>query len=421
MRKITTHPSGLKLITFEMSHMNSVSVGIWVGTGARYEKIELSGVSHFIEHLLFKGTENRTGKEISQTIEGLGGALNAFTGEEYTCYYSKVLSEYLDTTFDVLWDMVMNNTFSNDDINKEKSVVKEEINMYQDIPAQYVQDILSKVMWPDQPLGRMILGSEQTVDALTNDKLVEYKKKYYNLNNIIISAAGKIDHDKMYQLVEKYIEKQSVSGDEETPVPVVEKQINPEVNVFNKDTEQVHIALGVRALPREHEDRYILKVLNTILGENMSSRLFQVVREKHGLAYSIHSSIERYNDTGALIVSAGTEEKNLYKAIELIVQETKCMKDSGITDDELERGKRFSIGQLSLGLEKTMNVMLWMGESLLCSKKVSDIDEILKKIQSVTKDDIARVSEKVFTNANLNLAVIGPVSNEQKLKEIFTY
>ena len=320
MKKITTHPSGLKLITYEMNYMNSVSVGIWVGTGARYEKVELSGVSHFIEHLLFKGTEKRTGKEISQTIEGLGGALNAFTGEEYTCYYSKVLSEYLEITFDVLWDMVMNNTFSTDDINKEKSVVKEEINMYQDIPAQYVQDILSKIMWPDQPLGRMILGSVDTVDALNNDKILKYKKKYYNLNNIIISVAGKIDHDTMYRLIEKYIDEQSVAGNEETPVSVIENQEKPELNVYQKDTEQVHIALGVRGLPREHEDRYILKVLNTILGENMSSRLFQVVREKHGLAYSIHSSIERFNDTGALIVSAGTEEKNLYQAIELIVK-----------------------------------------------------------------------------------------------------
>ncbi|MDX9702746.1 MAG: pitrilysin family protein [Candidatus Auribacterota bacterium] len=421
MKEISTHPSGLQVISFHMPHMNSVSVGIWVGAGGRNESEAQSGISHFIEHLLFKGTPKRDGKEISQAIEGLGGVLNAFTGEEYTCYYAKVLAEYFDVTFDVLWDMVDNEQFDADKIEREKPVVKEEINMYQDLPAQYVHDLLSQIMWPDQPLGRMLIGTVDTIDALDNKSIVDYKRRYYKLHNIVVAVAGNIEHKKVFDLVCKYIDGKVKQEKVPDTLEVVERQQSPVCYVSQKDTEQVHLALGVRAFHREHEDRYILKVLNTIFGGNMSSRLFQVIREKHGLAYSVNSSVDRYKDTGSLVISAGTEEHKLYKAVELILREMDLLCKGDVTADELERGKKFAIGQLALGLEKTMNIMMWLGESLLCSKKVVDIETIFDSIQKVTIDDITRVATMLFKNNSLNLAVIGPVTDEKKLIGSFSF
>lgn len=421
MKEISTHASGLQVITYYMPHMNSVSVGIWIGAGGRNESEQRSGISHFIEHLLFKGTPKRDCKEISQAIEGLGGVLNAFTGEEYTCYYAKVIADYFNVTFDVLWDMVTNTVFDPDKIEREKPVVKEEINMYQDLPAQYVHDLLSEVMWPDQPLGRMLIGTADTIDALDSDAIVQYKQDYYKYHNMVVAVAGNIEHKKAYDLVCNYIESNEEQPELPGLLPVYENQNRPVCFVNQKDTEQVHLAMGIRALHREHEDRYVLKVLNTILGGNMSSRLFQVIREKHGLAYSVHSSIERYKDTGSLVVSAGTEEHKMYQAVELILKEMSLICKGDITDDELVRGKKYAIGQLALGLEKTMNIMMWLGESLLCTGHVVDIETMYDNIQKVTLDDLVRVSRTLFTSDRLNLAVIGPVSAEQTLKSIFAF
>lgn len=418
MKQISTHESGVRVVTYEMPYMNSVSVGIWVGTGGRNEQDDISGISHFIEHLLFKGTQKRNNVEISQAIEGLGGVLNAFTGEEYTCYLAKVLSEYFDVTFDVLWDMVTNTVFSDKDIEKEKSVIKEEINMYLDLPGQYVHDLLNNLMWPNQPLGRILIGTEQTVDALNNDSIVAYKNQYYQPSNIVIAVAGDIKHDAVYNTVLSYLNVYSSNEDIPPVEPVREDQHSPESFVMQKDTEQTHLALGIRAYPRNHKDRYILKVLNTILGENMSSRLFQTIREDHGLAYSIHSSIERFRDTGALVISAGVEERNLIKCIELIMSELLKLKTQLVSDDELKRAKKYCVGQLSLGLEKTMNIMIWLGENLLCTGDVKEIDEILEGIKQVTATDIQRVCETLFVDQRLNLAVIGPIADSAAVEKV---
>lgn len=421
MKQISTHPSGLRVITYEMPHMNSVSIGIWIGAGGRCETDDNNGISHFIEHLVFKGTPKRTGKEISQAIEGLGGVLNAFTGEEYTCYFAKVLSEYFDTTFDVLWDMVDNDQFLIENIQKEKSVVKEEINMYLDLPDHYVHDLLNQVLWPQQPLGRILIGSVATVDALSTTKIDGYKKEFYKLNNIVVSAAGNVNHKKVYDTVCSYITRTQSGPAIPEMSHVIENQDKPAFHTMKKDTEQTHIALGIRAFHREHQDRFILKILNTVLGENMSSRLFQTVREDHGLAYSIHSSIDKFKDTGALVVSAGVEEDNLYKTIELVLREMDSIRKNGISLDELDRAKTYSLGQLSLGLEKTMNIMMWMGENLLCSNKVMEIDEILQHIKEVSLDDIVRVSETLFRNDRLNIAVIGPLKNSAEIQNILQF
>jgi len=419
MIDISSHPNGLRLVTCNMPYMHSASVGIWVGAGGRYETNEISGISHFIEHLVFKGTKKREGNEISQAIEGLGGMLNAFTGEEYTCYYSKVLSEYFPVTFDVLWDMVMNTYFVDENIEKEKLVVKEEINMYYDLPAQYVHDLLNEILWPDQPLGKMLIGTVNTIDNLNNDSILAYKNEFYKLNNIVVAVAGKINHDEVKDIVFKYMDDYPLQTKPPAALGVVENQQKPVCLINKKDTEQVHLAIGVRAFHREHEDKYALKVLNTIFGENMSSRLFQVIREKHGLAYSIHSSIDRFKDTGSLTISAGTEEHKLNKTLELVVQEMNNLKKEPVTEDELDRAKKYLIGQLSMGLEKTMNIMMWLGENILCEDKVTEIDEILNRIKRVTLDDVQRISNVLFQNNRLNLAVIGPVKNEKSVENVF--
>ncbi|MEW6536109.1 MAG: pitrilysin family protein [Candidatus Auribacterota bacterium] len=420
MKQIATHPSGLRIVTYEMPYMNSVSVGIWIGAGGRYESLKQNGMSHFIEHLLFKGTEKRDGKEISQAIEGLGGILNAFTGEEFTCYYSKVLSEYFEATFDVLWDMVTNNYFKADHIDKEKSVVKEEISMYLDLPAQYVHDLLSNIMWPDQPLGRILIGTEGSIDAMTNDTIVDYKNVFYRMNNIVVAVAGRLSHQEIYDTISRYVESGASQGKIPVAEAVVEKQDKPVSLIMNKDTEQTHFALGLRSFHRQHEDRYILKILNTILGENMSSRLFQTIREEHGLAYSIHSSIERFMDTGSLVISAGVEEKNLIKTVELVCTELRNLTQELVSDDELDRARKYAIGQLSLGLEKTMNIMLWSGENLLCTNNVPDVNEILDELRRVNKEDILRISRALFVDNNLNLSVIGPVKNKKIVEKALT-
>ena len=421
MMQTTTHENGLKLITYQMPHMNSVSMGIWVGAGGRYETPKLSGISHFIEHLVFKGTEKRDGKEISEAIEGVGGVLNAFTGEEYTCYYAKVLGEYFDSTFDVLWDMASNLTFKTQNIEKEKPVIKEEIMMYVDLPAQYVHDLLSEVLWPNQSLGRMLIGTVDTVDSIQNDDLVTYKKQMYSLNNIVIAVAGNINHQAVSDTVRASVDRNMVLHDALIPEAVIENQQEPAVRMMSKDTEQSHIAIGVRAFARSHKDRYVLKVLNTILGENMSSRLFQEVREKHGLVYSIQSAIERFNDTGALVVSAGTDPGTSVKTIELILKVMDGFRKESVSEDELERAKKYVIGQLSLGLEKTMNIMMWLGEGLLTQKKVQSVEEILKQVRQVTREDIMRVGETLFQNNRLNMAIISPLNNKKSLESAFQF
>ncbi len=422
MEKQSLHPSGLRVITYEMPHMNSVSSGIWIGAGGRNETEEISGISHFIEHLVFKGTKKREGKEISQAVEGVGGVLNAFTGEEYTCFYTKAMSEYFAPVFDVLWDMVSNTYFNDKHIEKEKLVVKEEVSMYLDLPGQYVHDLLSGVLWPDQPLGRPLLGTIESIDAISQESVLDYKNKLYTLDNIIVAIAGNIKHESAYDVVSKCVSDFQIAKNNKLVTPdAIEAQKNSEFSIKDKDTEQAHLALAIRSYPRNHEDRYILKVLNTILGENMSSRFFQAVREKHGLAYAIHSSVERYKDTGALVVSAGTEPRNMNKAIELILKEMKGVSLEGVSADELKRAKKYSIGQLSLGLEKTMNIMMWIGESLLTSDKVTGIDEILENIKKVSIDDIVRVSEDLFKDSNLNLAVIGPIKDNKATEQILHF
>lgn len=419
--KVSTLNNGMRLVTNSMPFMESVSIGIWTKCGGRCEEDSISGISHFIEHMMFKGTQKRNSKEISEAIEGLGGVLNAFTSEENTCYLAKVPSKYFSQGLDVLADMVLNSSFLDEELEREKGVVLEEMKMYLDMPSQYVHDVLNTIMWPNHPLGKMILGHEESIMAFNRDKLFEYKRKYYTADNIVVAVSGKIEHDDVKKQLETIMEGFVDKGEPDF-VAFVDNQTEPQIKIFDKDTEQAHLALGIKALKREHSDRYVLQVLNVLLGGNMSSRLFQEVREKNSLAYEIHSSIERFTDTGALVVSAGVEIKKLEKAVEIIIKEIDRFTKELVDAEELKRAKEYVEGQTVMNLEKTMNYMLHIGGSLINTGKIRSLDEIIESIQKVTAEDIMRLSKMIFKDNAINLSIVAPVPElEEKLKSYLSF
>jgi predicted Zn-dependent peptidase len=317
MYQVSRHKNGLTIITAEMPHMASVSLGIWIGVGGRYEPAPLSGVSHFIEHLLFKGTQHRTAKQISQDVEGIGGYLNAFTSEENTCFYSKARHDRFSELLDVLMDMFLNSTFDPTEIEKERNVIKEELAMYLDQPQHHVQELLNETIWPNQPLGRSLTGTIETLDSMARSHLVQYQRTNYVSEGTLVAAAGNLSHEKVVKAISSFARHLPL-GKRPQFTPAKNGQKEPAIRLFTKTTEQTQLAMGIRTCSRHDERRYALRLLNTILGENMSSRLFQVVREDHGLAYSICSSLSFFDDVGALTISAGVETEKLQKALKLV-------------------------------------------------------------------------------------------------------
>ena len=414
MDKIT---NGLAVATREMPHMESVSFGIWIRTGVRYENAKNNGVSHLLEHLLFKGTKTRDMKKIKEQIEGRGGSFNGFTSEEFTCYLVKLLSKDAELGVDILSDMVLNPRLDEKEVEKEKGVIIEEINMYKDIPAQHVHEILTEMLWPEQPLGFPLAGSVESVNAITRKDIVSYKDAYYNPNNMLLMGAGRIKEEELSRLADIYLSK-AVAKDAPDFEDVKQgHQVSPNLILNFKETEQTHVALGFHSPDRFSPDRYAASLLNVILGANMSSRLFHIVRDEMALCYEISSSTRKYYDTGAFVVGAGLEEKKLIKTLEVIFRQLNLIKKEAVQDAELERAKEFYKGQLLFTMEDTMSLMLWMGEKIASGEKELDSKSILKKVDSVTKDDIMNIAAGIFKNDNLNLAIIGPVKDEKGLKE----
>ncbi|MDB6028320.1 MAG: Peptidase domain protein [Verrucomicrobiales bacterium] len=417
MYQITRLENGLTVATAEMPHMASVSLGIWIGIGGRYEPAPISGISHFIEHLLFKGTKKRNAAEISQSVEGIGGYLNAWTGEENTCFYSKGHAGKFDELLDVLADMFLNSVFDKTEIEKERDVVKEEIAMYRDQPQQYVHELLNETLWPDQPLGRTLTGTEKTLDAIKREHLLEFLKQNYIAPATLIVAAGNIEHKRVLKSVSRYA-KHFPQGKRSTYAPSNNDQTAPRIRLHTKKTEQTQLALGIRTVSRHDERRHALRLLNTILGENMSSRLFQSVREEHGLAYSIYSSPSFFDDTGDLVISAGLDADNLGKALKLISKELKRLIEKPISAAELRRARDYAIGQLDLSLENTEPQMMWIGEHLLAYGKVYPASHVKKKIAEVTASQIRAAANDFFKPERMNLALVSPLKKLGKLKLI---
>jgi len=413
MYKITVLDNGLRIVTAHMPNMQSLSLGFWVKTGGRYESEKISGISHFLEHLLFEGTKSRSCKQIKQEIEGVGGSLNGFTGEEFTCYLVKVLTKHMDLSADVLSDMILSPALTDASIEKERSIIMEEIKMYMDLPGHFVVEFLNELLWPNHPLGMFLTGTQKTVNSITRKDMVDYKNKFYTPNNIVIAAAGPIDHQRVVDSCRKYfvkLPKQPTVSFKE----VVQTQKSPRLNFSHKDTEQMHMAMGVPAVSVDDPDRFIVSLLHVILGANMSSRLFEEIREKRGLAYEITTSIKRYKDTGSFVIIGGIKNDKLSQAVEVIIKELKKIKKESVGKAELQRAKEFYTGQTLMALEDTSDHMLYIGEQLVLRDKVANPAEILKKIEKITAGDINRIANKIFLSEKLNLAAIGPIKEKEK-------
>lgn len=420
MYHVTRLENGLHVATAEMPQMASVAVGLWVGVGGRFETAEHSGAAHFIEHLLFKGTARRTAREISEAVEGVGGYLNAFTTEEHTCFHARAHATCFPVLLDVLTDMFLHSRFAPADISKERDVIKEEIAMYRDQPAQYVHDLLHETLWPDQALGRPLTGSEQSLDNLRRAELLGFFASNYVAPNTLLVVAGPLKHAEVLRACRK-VSGKIRRGKKPGFVPAQARQNAPVVRVYTKATEQTQLALGIRACSRHDERRFALRVLNAILGESMSSRLFQILREDKGLAYSVYSSWAYMEDTGALSISAGLEHGDLEKSLRIIARELRQLAEKPVSQTELRRARDYVIGQMELNLESTENQMNWLGESLLGYAKIVTPSEAKERLMGVTPGAIRGAARDFFQPRRLNLALVSPLENASHLGEILKW
>jgi predicted Zn-dependent peptidase len=416
--RVTRLKNGLTVATAEMPHMTSVSLGIWVGVGSRYEPPRLNGVCHFIEHLLFKGTKRRTASKISEAVEGIGGYLNAFTSEESTCFHARACHDRFDELLDVLMDMLLHSRFAPSDIHKEREVIKEEIAMYLDQPHHQVQELLNETLWPEQPLGRPITGTPRTLDAMSRDDLLGYLRENYVAAGAMIVAAGKLKHRTVVQKIEAYATAVKTGTRADWP-PARNGQREPRIRLATKPTEQSQLAIGIRTCSRHDERRYALRLLSTILGENMSSRLFQVIREDRGLAYSIYSTPSFFADTGDLVISAGLDTDHLTKTLRLILLELRRLIGKPPSAPELARARDYVIGQMDLSLENTDNQMNWLGEQWLGYGRLFTPAEIRRGFRGVEPEQIRAVARDFFRPENMNLALVSPLKSDAQLATVF--
>jgi predicted Zn-dependent peptidase len=393
--------------------MQSVALGIWIKAGGRYESFELKGISHFLEHLLFKGSKKYPCRKIKESIEGVGGSLNGFTSEELTCYLVKLPGEYLNLALDILSDMVINPLLIVKDIKKERTVILEEIKMYKDLPQVYVHDLLDELLWPKQPLGSSVIGSVESVNRINREYLSRYKTSCYTPYNIVISAAGLLEHNRLIDRVEDIFLSLKDKNLNKF-LAAKEDQGKPQLNILTKDTEQTHLALGFHGFRRDHPLKHALGLLHIILGANMSSRLFYELREKRGLAYEIGTQIKRFQDTGAFVVHAGIDNRKAIEAVSLILKELKEIKDKLVTESEFKRAKEFYLGQLMLALEDTLDHMLWIGESMVSLDKTYSLEDIVKEVNKIKRDDVRQVASLIFKEKKINLALIGPLKDSEQ-------
>lgn len=405
----------MQILTLPMRDRESAAVAVWVKVGGRYESKRLSGVSHYLEHMLFKGTKRRSSRQIKKEVEGVGGMLNAFTGEESTCYFAKLPAEHFSRALDVLVDMVKEASLTLKEIERERPVILEEIKMYRDQPSQYVHELMSELLWPNQSLGRSIAGVPETVSGIRRRDMTGFKHKYYQPQNILVSVSGPVAHAEVLELAKKYFSLRDGRVRSRFE-PARSRQKKPNFYFVEKDTEQTHMVIGFHGYSRRDPRRYALSLLNIILGANMSSRLFEEVREKRGLAYEIKSGVGHYQDTGSVTVSAGVENKKIQLAIQVVLQELDKLTKKKIPAEELKRGKDYFIGQFLLGLEDTLDHLLWAGEKVLYMEGIPNRREIVQAIQNVTAEEIQKVSRQIFQTANLNLSLIGPMKQKEQDK-----
>ena len=399
--------NGVRLATERMPHVRSVAVGVWLTRGSRHEPVEHTGIAHFVEHMLFKGTPTRSAEEIAQQVDSIGGQIDAFTSKEYAGYYLKVLDEHLPLAVDILADLITNPLFSAEDIEKEKKVILEEIKMVEDTPDDLVHEIFAEGFWAGHPLGRPILGTPASVMSLDRATLTRYFANTYVASNFVVVAVGNLDHDNVQALLERALEGLPHTGPDSDDLPPVTAST---IQVRRKELEQSHVVFGTPALPQHHPERYAGYALNTTLGGSMSSRLFQNVREKRGLAYAVFSGLSAYQDAGALSIYAGCANDVVAELIEVVVAEIRQMKAGGLDDVELRRAKDHLKGSLMLGLESTSSRMSHLARQEMYRDRTAGLDEMLAAIERVTAEDVLRLADRFFTNGSLAVTVLGNVN-----------
>jgi predicted Zn-dependent peptidase len=407
----TVLPNGLRILTESVPAMRSVSFGIWVGVGSRDESADLSGVSHFLEHLLFKGTTRRSALDISAEIEAVGGETNAFTTKEYTCYYARVLDADLPLAVDVMGDLITGSVLAEADVETERAVILEEIAMHDDEPDDEVHDLFAAAVYGEHPLGRLVSGTEDTISAVSRAQIHGFYRRRYTPAQIVVAAAGSLDHERVVDLVRAT---DLAAGPAASPVPLRRPDKVPvragQVIVRDKDTEQAHVVLGGPGINRLDERRFALGVLNNCLGGGMSSRLFQEIRERRGLAYSVYSYTSQYADTGLFAVYAGCAPGKVDEVLDLTRAELARVAAEGLTDDEVARGRGMTKGALVLGLEDTGSRMTRLGKGELLYGELLPVDELLARVGAVTRDQVREVAAELL-HTPMSLAVVGPFAD----------
>ena len=403
--ELTRLPNGVSVITEVMPHVRSVSVGVWVGTGSRRESPEQNGITHFIEHMLFKGTTGRSAEEIARSVDSIGGNLDAFTAKELVCYNTKVLDEHLSLAFDVLADLVLHPLFREEDIAKEKGVILEELKMEEDNPDYLVHEIFTANFWKDHPLGKPILGTKDTIKRFDRLAVEGYYRAEYVPENTVITAAGRLTHHGLVDLARRHFE--ALPSGRQPPADT-SPGTHARIALRNKKSlEQVQLCLGVPSYPLPHEERFTCYILNTLLGGGMSSRLFQNIREKQGLAYAVFSELNPYRDTGCLSIYAGTSAEAAGKVVELILKEFRQLKQELVPEDELRRAKDHLKGSLMLSLESTSSRMSNLARQEMYFGRFFSLDELVESIETVTADHIQLIAQKFFDQKQIALTVLG--------------
>ncbi len=401
-------PNGIRVVTEAIPYVKSVTVGVWVGTGSRNEEDHNHGISHFIEHLMFKGTANRSAKDIAETVDAVGGQLNAFTAKEYTCYYIKVLDNHLELALDILSDMMLSSRYASEDIAREREVVLEEVNMYEDSPDELVHDIYLDNVWPHHPLGRNILGTTESIGRFDRNLVCEYYDSFYRPDNIVIAAAGNLVHARVEELIGRFFGGFSGRKKAQAAKPPL---LTSTRRLHARESEQVHFCLGTASVPQDSPDIYVAHVLNNILGGGISSRLFQAIREERGLAYSIYSYLSNYSDSGLFTIYAGTRPANLDQVVELILENVEQLKNGDLSAAELNKTKEQLKGNLLLGLESSSSRMSRLGKMEITMGKYTTLDEVVAKIEKVSLDDLQKMMDTVFCAEKLSFTALGPVKD----------
>jgi predicted Zn-dependent peptidase len=405
--------NGIPVVMEPLKNMRSVAIGIWVKVGSRNEALDENGISHFLEHMFFKGTHKRTAKDIAIEIDSLGGELNAFTSKENTAFYVKILDEYIEKGVELLSDIFLHSTFPEEDIEKEKRIIKEEIKMVEDTPDDYVHDLFNQTIWGDTGLGQSVLGRRETVKSFIRDDLISHIKKYYGIKDVIIACAGNFEPESLLDILNKNLGSLRRGSE---PVKDTHPLFNSRVEVFHKELSEAHVCMGVEGIPQASEERYSLSVLNTILGAGVSSRLFQEIREKRGLTYSIYSFVSSYFDTGIWGIYAGVGRKRVRELVELILEEANNLKDT-LTEVELERAKNHLKGNIVLGLESTGSRMNNIARQEIYYGRYYSPKEVMKEIDSIKLSQIKDLAEGMLKREGFSITVYGSVY-ERDLKGI---